>query len=256
MLSPNLAAAEAINLKLSFFTSDRSQIYQLSVKPFVDGVNADGSGLIHVEVYFSGALSGVQSQQPQLVSDGTADLAVIVPGRTAERFYDTSVLELPGLFPGARAASRIFTQLADGGGLAGYEDFFVVGAFVSGSEAINSRKDIASSADLHGLTIRVNNPIEADVLQKFGAVPALLAINQTSEALSRGTIDGATLPPSMLSEFGVGRVTTDHFMIGLGGVPTALVMSRKKFRQPAAAGAIHHPQIQRRMVERLCRGTF
>ena len=33
-LSPTLSAADPINLKLSFFTSDRSQIYQMSVKPF------------------------------------------------------------------------------------------------------------------------------------------------------------------------------------------------------------------------------
>ncbi len=228
-LLPSLATAEPINLKLSFFTSDRSQIYQNSVKPFVDAVNAEANGLIHIEVYFSGAISGVQSLQPQLVSDGTADLAIIVPGRTPDRFHDTSVLELPGLFADARAASRVFTHLARANALAGYEDFFVVGAFVSGPEAINTRKPVASSGELRNLTIRVNNTTEADVLQDFGAIPVLLAVNQTTEALSRGTVDGATLPPSMLSEFGVGRVTTNHFMIGLGGVPTALVMNRAKF---------------------------
>ena len=57
VLLPALAAAEPINLKLSFFTSDRSQIYQSSVKAFVDAVNAEGAGVVHIEVYFSGAIA-------------------------------------------------------------------------------------------------------------------------------------------------------------------------------------------------------
>jgi hypothetical protein len=44
-LAPAMAAAEPIELRFSFFTSDRSQIYQNSVKPFVDAVNADGGPL-------------------------------------------------------------------------------------------------------------------------------------------------------------------------------------------------------------------
>lgn len=228
-LSPALAAAEPINLKLSFFTSDRSHIYQGSVKPFVDAVNADGAGLIHIEVFFSGAISGDVARQPQLVSDGTADLALVVPGRTPERFHDTSVMELPGLFRNAEEASGIYAQFASNGTLSGYEEFHVVGAFVTGNENIHTRKPVTSIANLKDFTIRVDNLIEADVLQRLGVVPVMLSINQTTEAISAGTIDGATVPPSMLFEFGIGRVTTHHFMIGVGRVPVALLMNRNKF---------------------------
>lgn len=239
VLLPSLAAADPINLKLSFFTSDRSQIYQYSVKPFVDAVNSEGAGLVHIEVYFSGAISGDLSQQPQLAADGTADLAFIIPGRTPDRFHDTSVLELPGLFRDTREASRVFTELARDGTLSGYDYFYVVEGEVSGPESIHSRKPVASIADLNGLTIRVNNPMEAEVLQRLGAVPVLLSINQTTAAVSNGTIDGATFPPAMLFEFGVGRVATYHFMIGLGGAPMALLMNRKKFDSlPPAAQSI------------------
>jgi TRAP-type C4-dicarboxylate transport system substrate-binding protein len=226
---PALAAADPVNLKLSFFTSDRSQIYQAMVKPFVDAVNAAGSDIVHIDVFFSGAISSDLSLMPQLVADGTADLAMIVPGRTPDRFYDTAVLELPGLFRDGREASRVFTQLTSDHALAGYEDFYAVNAEVSGPEDIHSRKPLASLADLKGLTIRVNNTIEADVLQRLGALPVLISINQATDAVSNGTIDGATLPPSMLPEFGIGRVATHHFMIGLGGAPLAIVMNRKIF---------------------------
>jgi TRAP-type transport system periplasmic protein len=49
------------------------------------------------------------------------------------------------------------------------------------------------------------------------------------DSLGQGKIDGATSPPSMLFEFGIGRLTSEHLLLETGGVPTALIMNRKKF---------------------------
>jgi TRAP-type C4-dicarboxylate transport system substrate-binding protein len=231
LLLPLAATAEPIKLKFSFFTSDRSYIYQNSIKPFVDAVNKDGKGLVEIEMYFSGSISSVQADQPQLVIDGTADLAIIVPGRTPQIFSDTAVMELPGLYRDQREASLVFTRLTEAGALKGYGNFLVLAAFVADTESIHTRKSVASNEDLKGLTVRVNNKTQATVLEKIGAIPTLLAINQTTEAISTDKIDGATFPASMLFEFGVGRVTNNHYMIQLGGAPTALVMNRKRFEK-------------------------
>jgi TRAP-type C4-dicarboxylate transport system substrate-binding protein len=239
ILLPAMAAAEPITLKLSFFTSDRSNIYRNQIKPFVDAVNNDGEGLIKIEVYFSGTISKIQAEQPQLVADGTADMALIVPGRTPDRFDDIAIMELPGIYRDSREASLVFTRLIQARALKGYNDFFVISAFVAAAESIHSRKPIATNSDLKGLTIRTNNQIEAYVLKKLGAIPVPIPINQTTETISIGKIDGATFPPSMLFEFGIGRVTSHHYMIQLGGAPSALVMNRKKFESlPPKAQAV------------------
>jgi TRAP-type C4-dicarboxylate transport system substrate-binding protein len=231
-LLPSMATAEPIELKFSFFTSDRSNIYQTSIKPFVDAVNAEGEGLIAIKIYFSGAISAVQAQQPQLVADDTADMAIIVPGQSPERFGDSAVMELPGIYRDAREASLVFSRLIEAGALKGYGDFFVIGAFVSGAESIHSRKPIASLEDLKGLTIRTNNRTEA-----------------------ADKIDAATFPPSLLFEFGIGRVADNHFMIQLGGVPTALVMNRSKFASlPPAAQAIIRKYSGQWLIERSVAG--
>jgi len=238
-LLPAMATAAPIELKFSFFTSDRSNIYQNSIKPFVDAVNDEGKGLIEIKMYFSGAISAVQALQPQLVADGTADMALVVPAQSPDRFGDSAVMELPGIYRDPHEASLVFTRLIEAGALEGYEDFFVIGAFVSGPESIHSRLPIAVLEDLKGLTIRTNNKTEAAALQKLGAIPVLLAINQATDAINRGKIDAATFPPSLLFEFGIGRVANNHLMIKLGGVPTALVMNRDKFASlPPAAQAI------------------
>lgn len=239
LLTPAATFAQPIRLKLSFFTSDRSNIYQYSVKPFVDAVNRDGRGLVRIETEFSSPITKVQVEQPQLVADDTTDMAIFAPGLIPNRFSDTAVMELAGLYRDMREAGLVFTRLIQAGALEGYDDFFVIGAFVSGAEEIHSRVPITNIKDLKGLTIRTNNNIEADVLRRFGAKPQRLSINQTTDAISRNKIDGATFPPSMLFEFGIGRLTKYHYMIKLGGAPNVLVMNRKKFESlPPRAQAI------------------
>jgi len=148
-------------------------------------------------------------------------------------------MEMPGMFRDAGEASLVFTRLSEAGALQGYSDFFVIGACVSGPESIHSRIPIAVVEDLKGLTIRTNNKTEGAVLQKLGAIPVLLAINQATDAINRDKIDAATFPPWLLFEFGIGRVANNHFMLPLGGVPTALIMNRGKFASlPPAAQAI------------------
>jgi TRAP-type C4-dicarboxylate transport system substrate-binding protein len=228
MLPPGVAA-EPIKLKLSLVSSDRSLIYLGGVKPFVDAVNAEAKGLIEIEVYFSGALGKAAWEQPQMVADGVADLAFIFPGYTPERFYDNTIIELPGLFQDTREASLVFTRLIAAGVLKGYEDFFVIAAFTSPPESIHSRRPISSIADLKGMTVRVSNPTEANSLKRLGMQPATIPVNAVSESISDGTIDAAALPLAMLFEFGVGRVTNSHYLLDISVAPLALVMNRKKF---------------------------
>jgi TRAP-type transport system periplasmic protein len=223
------AQAEPIQLKLSYFSSDSSRAYISTVKPFVDAVNAEGKGRLEIVPYFSGRISPVQTEQPDVVADGRADLAVVIPGYSPERFPDTAVMQLPGLFRDAPEATYVFRRLVDKGALSGFGDFVVIGAAMSPSEILNTRKKTASLADLKGQTIRVNNNVEGDTLRRLGATPVLLPFKTTMDSLAQGKIDGATSPPFMLFEFGIGRLTTEHYMIEVGGVPTALIMNRKKF---------------------------
>ena len=188
LLLPATAVADPVTLKLSFITSDRSNIYQCYVKPFVDAVNADGAGTIQIKVYFSGAISPKMTEQARLVLDGVADLAYVVPGYTPKQFPDVSVLELPGLFRNEREASLVFARLAAARAFEGYRKFFVVGAFVTIGESIDSRKPIAALAELKGQRIRVNNSITGSAIRKLGAVPTLVPVNQAMDALSRGRL--------------------------------------------------------------------
>ncbi len=226
---PLTASAEPIKLKLAFFSSDRALLYLGGVKPFVDAVNAEAKGLVELEVFAGGALGKAPAQQAQLVRDGVADIAYVIPGLAADRFPDNAVIELPGLFRNQQEASLVFTRMISAGALRGYEDFFVINAFTVEPHSIHVRQPVASLGDLKGLTIRANNPTEATAFDKLGMRGIVMPVNQIADAISSKTIDGAAVPPAMLGEFGVGRLASYHYMIHACAPSLTLVMNKKVF---------------------------
>ena len=238
-LLPVAAAAEPIKLKLAFFSSDRANVYLAAIRPFVDAVNGEANDLIDIEVFFSGTLGKAQEEQAQLVLDGRADIAFVTPGLTPDRFPDNTVIELPGLYRDMREATLVYTRLTAADALRGYEDFFIVGAFTSEPQSIHTRRRVTSLDDLKGMKIRANNLIQAATLAKLGMVPVITPLNQVANAISAEIIDGAPTTTTILFEFGISRVTTFHYLLGIGGSPLAVLMNRKKFESlPAPAQRI------------------
>ena len=219
--------AEPVTLKLSFFTSDRTIAYLAAVKPFVDAVNDDPEGLLKIDVYASGTLGKVQKELPDLLLSGGADIAFIVPGQNPDRFADTGVVELPGLFKTVRESTLAFTRLAATGALSDYKEFFVIGAFATPPETINSRKPMRELADLKGQKIRVNNAVQAEAFSKLGVLPSVVAFNETAPAIMSGALDGATVPVAQLFDVGIGRLTSHHYLLGTSVAPLTLLMNRK-----------------------------
>ena len=236
VLAPLAAAAAPIELKLAYFTSDQASLYKIAIKPFVDAVNDDARGGIEIKTYAGGILGKDQERQAQLVRDEVADIAFVALGPTGDQFADGSVMQLPGLFDDLREATLVHTRLIASRTLGGYDDFFVIGAFATEPQSIHMRPAVATLEDLKGKRIRANNAIEARVLARLGMYPVILPIGKASEAISRGTIDGATTVVAPLITFGLGRVMTNHYFLPLGSNVTTILMSRRKFESlPKAA---------------------
>jgi TRAP-type C4-dicarboxylate transport system substrate-binding protein len=228
-LLPAVANADPAVLKLAFFSSDRSTTYLAAVKPFVDAVNADGKGIVEIILYSGGVLGREIARQPEVVLDGSADIAFVVPGYSPERFSDNSVVELPGLFRNTREGTLVYTRLIAQNALEGYKPFFVIGAYVTEPATIHSRMPIDSIDDLKGQRLRVNNPGEAAALERLGALPVQMEIIRIAAAVSAGIIDGAAVPKTPLADYGIKRVVTNHYLLGTSGSPLALVMNRNRF---------------------------
>jgi TRAP-type transport system periplasmic protein len=238
-LLPLAATAEPVTLKFAFFASDREYAFRDVVKPFADAVNLEGNGIVKIELYPGGVLERSYARQGPLVLNGGADMAWINPALTPEQFPDNSVIEFPGLFRSAQEATEVYTRMAASGSLRGYEDFIVLANFATEPLTIHTRSPAASLEDLKGRKIRASTPTEGIVLKTLGMEPESVPINQISDAINRGAIDGATAALEVLMDFGISRFTNHHYMLGLGAVPLMIAMNKKKFDAlPEVAKAI------------------
>lgn len=228
-LSHSIALGQPVQLKLSYFGPEQAQVYQAGVKPFVDAVNADGKDVLSIAVYANGALGKSVAEQPAMVQKEIADIAWVVPGQTPYRFPDDELFQLPGLAKDVREATLAYTRLVAADQMRGYQDYFVIGAYVTSPAFIHSRKPIASIAALRGQRIRANNAIEADALARLGIIATVMPVSQVAMAIERGTVDGAVVALPGLFDYGVADVAVYHYHLVEGGAPVALLMNRKKF---------------------------
>jgi TRAP-type C4-dicarboxylate transport system substrate-binding protein len=226
---PFAAGAEPIQLKLAYYGSEQGKIYLAGVKPFVDGVNTEGKGIVTIDVNFDGALGKAYAQQPRLVLDGLADIAYVTPGQTPYLFPDNGLLEQPGLFRDVREGTLVYTRLIAAGALRGYQDFFVIGAYTAAPNIIHSREPMPSLASIKGQKLRVNNAIEAEAMERLGAVPNVLDAPKVANAIAKGALDGTSMSPMGVYEFGVVQVAKNHYLLRSGIAPLLVLMNRKTF---------------------------
>jgi len=230
------ASAEPIKLKLAYFSSDREPPYIAVLKPFADAVNKDAKGIVEIQMYPGGVLGRGYGQQPQLVLDGTADMAWVNPSLTPELFPDGAVMQLPGLFRDLKEATVAHGSMMDTGKLKGYGKFFAIGSFANFPLMIHMRPPVASLADLRGKKIRANSLTEVMTLESLGIESVVLPINEIALAIGRGTIDGTTMPPGSLIDYGISRITKYHYVSPIGAAPLNFLMNREKFDSLPTAG--------------------
>ena len=228
LLAPIQLSAAPVKLNFSYFSSDTTALFRAAVKPFVDAVN--GSGVLEIKMHFSGAFGNLE-QQVDLVRNGTVDIAFVVPGYTPNQFPDNAIIELPGLYRDSAGATATYTGLVAKRDMRGYEEFHVVGTMVAPTQNIHTRTPITSLAGLNGKRIRANNDTTMAALDKLGMIGVQMPLNQAAVAVAGGDIDGVAVSPQTLFDFGISRFVTNHYLLGVGAAPVAVLMNAKKFAE-------------------------
>ena len=223
------AAADPQHVKLGFFTQETEMTWVSVIKPFVDNVNKDGEGIVHIDAFTNGALGRELPQQAQLVLDGVADIAFTVPGYNPGRYPDNAVLELPGLARDVRDSTLLTTRIMAKHLLRGYDQFHVIGAIGTPPSYVHARVKIDSIEDLKGKKLRTANATEAAAFKALGSVPVLIPITEVAEGIGRGTIDAVSTHLGTLFDFGIDRVTSYHYLLPIGFSPLMVLMNKQKY---------------------------
>ncbi|MEM9551932.1 MAG: TRAP transporter substrate-binding protein [Pseudomonadota bacterium] len=210
-LTATTALAQEVTLKLHQFLPAQANVPKLILDVWADNVEASSDGRIKVERYPSMQLGGKPPELIDQAIDGVADVVWTVVGYTPGRFPSTEVFELPFMMTDARAASRAYwemfeTHMKD----TEFKDVHILGTWVHGPGMFHTLDPVSSPSDLQGMKIRGGSRSVNALLTELGATPVGMPVPAVPEGLSKGVIDGTTIPWEVTTALKVPELVTNH----------------------------------------------
>jgi TRAP-type transport system periplasmic protein len=213
-------------LKFAVFTPDNEMTHQVVMKPWVERVNKESQGTLDIQTFPNGALGRNPGLQTKMLQDGVADIAWVIPSYTPGVYLDDDVFELPNVIQDSTEGSVAAWRLLQKNMLRGYEQYYMIGLFVTSPYTFHTNYPVKGPDDLKGKKIRVVGTISTDSVKALGAVPEGMPVTQVVEAMSRGVIDGTTGHPIAVYDFGISRVASSHYLGKIGTVTLGIFMNK------------------------------
>ena len=210
-ISAPSALAQEVTLKLHQFLPAQANVPKLVLDVWADKVEQDSDGRIKVDRFPSMQLGGRPPELMDQAIDGVADIVWTVVGYTPGRFPSTEVFELPFMMTDARAASRAYWEMFEKHMKdTEFQDVHILGTWVHGPGLIHTNKPVSSPEDMQGLKIRGGSRSVNSLLDKLGATPVGMPVPAIPEGLSKGVIDGTTIPWEVTAALKVPELVSNH----------------------------------------------
>ena len=234
-----VSASSATELKLATFEPPKAFIASKILAAWATKVNQCSAGALNVKMYAGGVL-GSPPKQYDIVTSGVADISWTVLGYIGGQFPLSSVIELPFLTKTSKAGTTALNSLFK----EGYLDKEMAGIKVIGLHSNPGyqihMKDtkVVKPADFKGKKMRVPSKIAGTILKTLGATGVKVPAPGTSEALSKGVVDGTPFPYTAVGSFRLFDVTKYHTEVNITNATFGLIMNEDKFNSlPAGAQA-------------------
>ena len=208
LLTP--AFAQEVTLRLHQMLPPQATIPAKALEPWAEKVMAESDGRIKVELYPAMQLGGAPPTLYSQAEDGVVDLIWTVLGYTPGRFPKSEVFELPFLLTNAEDTSAAFYNYVMANSAEEFDSVHVIALHTHGPGLFHSKDPINSLEDLKGMKIRGGSRIISDMLAQLGAEPVGIPVPQVTEALSKGVIDGTTIPWEVTPSLKVSELVHNH----------------------------------------------
>ena len=210
-LTLSTASAADVTLKMHQFLPPQANVPKLVLDVWADKVEADSKGKIKVNRFPSMQLGGKPPELMDQAIDGVADIVWTVVGYTPGRYPTTEVFELPFMVEDPRAASCAYSIMFDEHMAKGeFKDVKILGTWVHGPGAFHTNKPVEKPSDLKGMKIRGGSRLVNELLKLAGATPVGMPVPSVPQALSKGVIDGTTIPWEVTSALKVPELVNNH----------------------------------------------
>ena len=210
-LMATTAAAQEVTLKLHQFLPAQANVPRLILDVWADNVEEASGGRIEIQRFPSMQLGGKPPELIDQAIDGVADIVWAVNGFTPGRFPRTEVFELPFMTSDARAASSAYwqmfeTHMAD----TDFKDLKILGTWVHGPGMMHTKEPVAKPEDLNGVKIRGGSRMVNQLMEIIGATPVGMPVTAIPESLSKGVIDGTTIPWEVTTALKIPELVGNH----------------------------------------------
>eukprot|EP00873_Tetraselmis_striata_P032380 jgi/Tetstr1/452644/TSEL_039680.t1 len=203
--------AQEVTLRVHQMLPPQATIPADAITPWAEAVQEQSDGRISVELYPSMQLGGSPDALFGQAQDGVVDVIWTVLGYTPGRFPKSEVFELPFLMSNsAEETSAAFYNYVMENSADEFESVQVIALHTHGPGLFHTKNPVNSLEDIQGVKIRGGSRIISNMLAQLGAEPVGMPVPQTTEALSRGVIDGTTVPWEVTPSLRIAELVTNH----------------------------------------------
>ena len=204
------AMAQTVTLRLHQMLPPQATIPARAIVPWAQKVEAESGGKIKVQLFHAMQLGGAPPQLFDQAKDGVVDLTWTVLGYTPGRFPKTEVFELPFMSSSAESSSKALQEYVEKFAADEFKDVKLIAVHTHGPGLFHTKQPVTGLESLRGMKIRGGSRIINNMLTKLGATPVGMPVPAVTEALSKGVIDGTTIPWEVTPSLKVTELVKNH----------------------------------------------
>ena len=204
------AMAQTVTLRLHQMLPQQATIPAKAIVPWVQKVEAESGGKLKVQIFNAMQLGGAPPQLFDQAKDGVVDITWTVLGYTPGRFPKTEVFELPFMSSSAESSSKALQEYVEKFAADEFKDVKLIAVHTHGPGLFHTKQPVTGLETLRGMKVRGGSRIINNMLTKLGATPVGMPVPAVTDALSKGTIDGTTIPWEVTPSLKVTELVKNH----------------------------------------------
>lgn len=210
LLASPATAQQVVTLRLHQMLPPQATIPAKALIPWAQKVEAESGGKIKVQLFHAMALGGAPPQLFDQARDGVVDLTWTVLGYTPGRFNKSEVFELPFMSGSAEQSSQAFQEYVEKFAADEFSSVKLIAVHTHGPGLFHTKTPVTGLESLRGMKVRGGSRIINNMLTKLGATPVGMPVPAVTEALSKGVIDGTTIPWEVTPALKVSELVKNH----------------------------------------------